>query len=78
MSITDAREQAEKTLGFSVPESVAKQVLDYSARKCEANGKGAGYLPILYENELRDYYMRLEINMMGGLNDVRHLPPMAV
>lgn len=42
-------------------------VLIYSAHKLKAIGKGTDYLPPLFENELRDYAMREEINMIGAL-----------
>ena len=29
-------------------------ILAYTHRKCEINGKGEDYVPILFENELRD------------------------
>lgn len=43
-------------------------ILTYTIRKCELNGKGSDYIPILYENELRDFLMRREINLRGAMN----------
>lgn len=40
-------------------------ILRYTIRKCEANGKGDDYIPLLFENELRDHVMREQINEMG-------------
>ena len=68
-----AREEAEEMLGFSIPDEVADEVLAYAKRKCSVCGKPASYLPLLYENELTDYFMRLAINLRGGANDVRRL-----
>lgn len=67
LDLAEAKTAVEEHLGLEIPEEVAGQVLAYSARKCIANGKGMDYLPILYENELRDYYMRLAINLKGAM-----------
>ena len=42
------------------------------------NRKPDSYLPLLYENELTDYYMRLEINVRGGMVDVCDLRALPV
>ena len=70
LDLAKAKTAAEEHLGFEIPEDVAGQVLAYSCRKCMVNGKGTDYLPVLYENELRDYYMRLSINLKGAMNCV--------
>ncbi|MBQ6403800.1 MAG: hypothetical protein IJI27_07835 [Oscillospiraceae bacterium] len=67
IELLEAKQAAEEHIGFEIPDDVAWQVLNYSIRKCEVNGKGAGYLPILFENELRDYYTRLAINLKGAM-----------
>ena len=48
--LTAAREAAEETLGFRIP---------------EVAGEPESYLPLLYESELTDHYMRLAINQKG-------------
>ena len=58
--------QRETGYNFSVDE-IAK-VYVYTVRKCEVNGKGSEYVPILFENELTDSLTRLEINRMGEFN----------
>ena len=63
--LTAAREAAEETLGFRIPEVVATSILWYARRKCELAGEPESYLPLLYESELTDYYMRLAINLKG-------------
>jgi len=60
--LTEAREAAESSLGFKIPDVVATSVLWYARRKCELP---ESYLPLLYETELTDYYMRLAINLKG-------------
>lgn len=46
----------------------AYDILTYTIRKCELNGKGKDYIPILYENELRDFLIGREINLRGAIN----------
>lgn len=70
LELVNAKKAAEEHIGIEIPDCVANQVLDYSVRKCEVNGKGTDYLPILFENELRDYYMRLAINLKGAIAHV--------
>lgn len=71
--ILRARQSAEQTLGFAIDDDVADEVLAFAKRKCELNHKPDDYLPLLYENELTDYFMRLYINMRGELNHVRRM-----
>lgn len=44
------------------------EVMALTIRKCDLNGKGDEYIPILFENELSDYLMRLSINAKGEMN----------
>ena len=73
--IEAAKASAEETLGFLIPEDIAREVLEYAKRKRFVAGKPESYLPLLYENELTDYFMRLEINLRGEINYVRNLQP---
>jgi len=68
--VIEARRSAERTLGFAIDDDVAEKVLAYAKRKCEVNRKPDDYLPLLYEDELRDYFMRLNINLRGEQNHV--------
>ncbi|MBR2890415.1 MAG: hypothetical protein IKC09_09095 [Oscillospiraceae bacterium] len=68
--IVAAIESAEKTLGFTIPEEVWVEVLGYSVQKLEYIKKPQSYLPILFENELTDYYSRMAINLRGAMNYV--------
>ena len=72
-TVDTARAAAEKTLGFRIPDHVAEEVLAHTKRKCALNRKPDSYLPLLYENELTDYYMRLAINLRGGMSNVYDL-----
>lgn len=76
--ILEARRSAERTLGFAIDDDVADEVLAYAKRKCELNHKPDDYLPLLYENELTDYFMRLYINLRGELNHVRRMQAVPV
>lgn len=43
-------------------------ILRYTIRKCEVNGKGDDYIPLLFRNELEDFVMREQINLIGRMN----------
>ncbi len=58
-------EQVAAKLGVKLPAETAKEVLEYTMRKLEVIGRPESYLPVLYENELRDYFMRAAINLKG-------------
>lgn len=73
--IVAAIESAERKLNKQIPETVWFDVLMYSMRKCMAVGKDGEYLPILFENELLDHYMRQQFNGEGGCTYVQHAVP---
>jgi len=58
----------EKKTNYIFDEAEKIDVLIYTIRKCELNKKGEDYIPILYENELRDFVMRKVINLYGRMN----------
>lgn len=64
----DIVEDVQKRIGYIFSAQEMRNVLAYTERKCEVNGKGADYIPILFENELRDYLMRAHINFRGEQN----------
>ncbi len=55
----------EAKLGVKIPAETANEVLEYTMRKLRVIGRPESYLPVLYENELRDYFMRTAINLKG-------------
>lgn len=63
---------AEQILGFNIPSVVADHILGYTIRKflriIEREEKPEGYLAVLYENEIRDYYVRNSISMVSSMN----------
>lgn len=46
-----------------LPEDIA-QIIRHTVRKADLNREDEAYVPILFENELRDHLMREEINEM--------------
>lgn len=68
--IVQAIEKVENLLGLRIPERVWVDVLQYSVQKLQAIGKPETYLPVLFQNELADYYTRMDINMKGAVNNV--------
>lgn len=72
-TIVGAIEATEKELGILIPEDVWVEVLIYSHRKLEHIKKPLEYLPILFRNELADFYARLEINLKGVANHVQRM-----
>lgn len=46
--LAEARQAAETSLGFKIPEVVATSILWYARRKCELAGEPESYLPLLY------------------------------
>lgn len=64
----DIVKQVEDKTGYIFDESEVREVFAYTLRKCEINDKGADYVSILFENELRDYLMRAYINLKGEEN----------
>ena len=71
--IVEALYAAEKELGKKIPEGVWLEVLGESYRKLDYIKKPLEYLPILFQNELTDYYARLEINLKGAANYVQRM-----
>lgn len=70
-------EVQEKTEYIFCPVEIA-DILAYTHRKCEINGKGEDYIPILFENELRDYLMREAINFMSMKKQLEKASAVAV
>lgn len=44
------------------------EIIRYTVRKADLNHKDADYVPLLFENELRDHVMRERINAIGRRN----------
>ena len=85
--IEKARREAEKELGFMVPDEFAIDVLDLCKRKCECAGKNDEYLPIMYRFELilkvnacalNEMSRRSKSNRKEEENYVRNMYPYAM
>lgn len=76
--IIGAVESAESELGFRIPNDVWSEVLVYSHQKLAYIQKPVEYLPILFKNELFDFYTRLEINTKGVANHVQRMLAVSV
>ena len=66
--LLDIVADVEKRTGYPFSAHQILEVYQHTLRKCEINGKGADYVPILFENELRDAVMRFVINYRGEQN----------
>lgn len=76
--LVKAIETAELRTGRKFDPAVVYDVLKYSINKLSYIGKYMDYLPLLFENELRDHVMREKINWRGAMNDVLNLRPCPV
>ena len=70
--LAEARQAAETSLGFKIPDVVATSVLWYARRKCELAEQPESYLPLLYETELTDYYMKGEKQREQRMREARN------
>ena len=68
-AMVDILHQVQREVGytFSFDEVYATAV--QTRRKVNLDGKGDDYIPVLFENELRDLVMRNQINFLGRLNE---------
>ena len=66
--LADIAVAAQRRSGGDLDLMDVYNVLRYTIRKAKLNGKGEDYVPILFENELRDFLMRKEINRIGRKN----------
>ena len=76
--LVKAIETAELRTGRKFDPAVVYDVLKYSINKLSYIGKDMDYLPLLFENELRDHIMREKINRRGAMSDVLNLRPCTV
>lgn len=59
--IQKVRKDAESQ-GMVLSQQEFDIILAHTRRKIELNGKSEDYLPLLLENEIRDYFFRCTIN----------------
>ena len=58
-----AKVEKEMTLTFE-PEAI-REVLGYTIRKAKIAGQSDSYIPLLFEDELRNYAIRNAVNLFG-------------
>lgn len=63
-------EKVEKKTNFTFAEEDVYKIIAHVFRKCQLNRKDDSYVPILFENELYDFIMRLRINEKGATTNV--------
>ena len=61
--------QVQRETGYIFTVDEAWEVMTHTVRKARMNGKGDDYIPVLLENELRDFLTRKQINLLGRLNE---------
>lgn len=66
--INEALKAAEAQTGWMFSADEAYRILKHTERKAELCGKDDDYIPLLYENELRDFVMREKVNRAGEAN----------
>ena len=60
-------ENVERKFGYKFSKSEVSEVLSLTRRKCEINGEGERYAPVLFEHELKQYIARECINQISSL-----------
>lgn len=68
-AMADVLFQVQRETGHTFTVDDAWEVMIHTVRKARMNGKGDDYIPVLLENELRDFLMRKQINLLGRLNE---------
>lgn len=63
--VVDIVEKVERSNFIKFDPLEVGEILHHTIRKAIDNGKGEDYIPVLFENELRDFLMRKEINARG-------------
>ena len=71
-------EKVQKKTEYTFCPVEIADILAYTDRKCESNGKVEDHVPILFENELTDYLIREAINLLGMQNYLKKRETVAV
>ena len=66
--MVDVLYQVQREVGYTFSFDEVYAMAVQTRRKVDLNGKGDDYVPILFENELRDLVMRNRINLLGRVN----------
>lgn len=68
--LADIVYDVQSRIGYRFDLMEVFEIARHTVRKAELTGQDEGYVPILFENELRDFVMRKCINVMGGMANV--------
>lgn len=68
--LTDIVYDVQSRIGYRFDLMEVFEIARNTVRKAELTGQDESYVPILFENELRDFVMRKCINVMGGMANV--------
>lgn len=63
--LADVILEVQRRTGYRFDVVDAYEIARNTIHKAELNGKDESYVPILLENELRDFLMRKQINVLG-------------
>lgn len=65
--LADALFRTQRDTGHAFTFEEIRSTIVLTTRKAKMNGKGDDYVPVLFENELRDLVMRNRINVFGEM-----------
>lgn len=68
--MTDIVYDVQARVGYRFDLMEVFEIARHTVRKAELTGQDESYVPMLLENELRDFVMRKRINAIGGLVNV--------
>ncbi len=68
--LADIVYDVQSRIGYRFDLMEVFEIARHTVRKAELTGQDESYVPILFENELRDFVMRKCINVMGGMANV--------
>lgn len=68
--LADIVYDVQSRIGYRFDLMEVFEIARNTVRKAELTGHDESYVPILFENELRDFVMRKCINAMGGMANV--------
>ena len=57
--------EVEKELNLTFGPEEIREVLGYTIRKAKIAGQGESYIPLLFEDELRNFAIRDAVNLLG-------------
>lgn len=68
--LADIIYDVQRRVGYRFDLMEVFEIARHTVRKAELTGQDESYVPMLLENELRDFVMRKRINAIGGMVNV--------